>query len=368
MDKVENSKISPGQLFSLIILFDMGTALVVSLGIMAEKDAWLAILLGAAGGLFLFFVYTSLFRLYPDLPLTTYMREILGKWIGWTLGLFYILFFLYGAARDVRDGGDLLVSSVLDQTPTIVISSVLIISVAYVLNKGIEVLARTAQIFLVILVILALLSNLLLLLSGTVEINRLLPVLGNGWGPVIKTSLKQTIEFPHGEVICFTMLLPYLNKPKKGVRAGFAAVLISGLILSYSSALNIAVLGTDIVGRTTFPMLYMISLINIGEFIQRLDVFVVLTLIIGDFFKVAIFFYAGVMAAADVFQIRDYRKLILPIGLLILLISMMITGSFAEHIEEGNLALQTVFVLFGTVIPLALLLVGGLRRRFKSDR
>lgn len=361
-------RISPGQLFSLIILFDMGTALVVSLGIKSEKDAWLAILLGTGGGLLLFFVYTALFRLYPKLPLTGYIRAILGKWIGFALGLLYILFFLYGAARDVRDGADLIVSSVLDQTPIIVISAVMIMSVAYVLNKGIEVLARTAQIFLVILGIVGLLSNVLLLFSDAIEINRLFPILGDGWGPVIKTTLKQTIQFPHSEVICFTMLLPYLNQSKKGVRAGFTAVLISGFILSYSSALNIAVLGTDLVGRATFPMLNMISLINIGEFIQRLDVFVVLTLIIGDFFKVAIFFYAGVMAAADVFQIRDHRKLILPMGLLILLNSMMITSSFSEHIEEGNAALQTVFILFGVIIPFVLLMVGGLRRHFKSGR
>lgn len=204
--------------------------------------------------------------------------------------------------------------------------------------------------------------------SGVIELNYLFPVLGSGWGPVIKTTLKQTIEFPHAEVICFTMLLPYLNQPKAGVRAGVAAVLISGLILSYSTALNIAVLGTDIAGRATFPLLHTISLINIGEFIQRLDVFVVLTLIIGDFFKVAIFFYAGVLAAADVFQIRDKRKIIFPMGLLILLISIVITGSIAEHIEEGNLALQTVFVLFGIVFPLAFLVVSGLRKRFGSNQ
>lgn len=365
---MENARISPGQLFSLMMLFDIGTALVVSLGIMAEKDAWLAILLGGAFGLLLFIVYASLFRLYPELSLTGYMRVVLGKWIGWPLGLLYILFFLYGAARDVRDGGDLLASSLLDQTPLIVINAVMVMSVAYVLNKGIEVLARTAQIFLVVLVILGLLSNLLLFFSGVVEIKRLFPVLGNGWGPVIKTSLKQTIAFPHSEVICFTMIMPYLNQPKTGVRAGVAAVLISGFVLSYTSALNIAVLGNNIVGRTTFPLLYTISLINIGEFVQRLDVFVVTTLIIGNFFKVAIFFYAGVMAAADVFQIGDHRKLILPIGLLILLISMMISGSFTEHIEEGNLALRTVFVLFGMVIPLALLIAGRLKKRFGSGR
>jgi spore germination protein KB len=123
------------------------------------------------------------------------------------------------------------------------------------------------------------------------------------------------------------------------------------------------VLGVDISSRAVFPLLHTISLINIGEFIQRLDVFVVLTLIIGDFFKTAIFFYAGVIAMADLFQIEDHRKLVLPMGLIILFISMMLTGNFAEQIEEGDVLLYTFFLLFGGIIPLFLLVVAGVRRR-----
>jgi spore germination protein KB len=81
------------------------------------------------------------------------------------------------------------------------------------------------------------------------------------------------------------MLLPYLNQQKIANRAGFAAVFICGLALSYSTAVNISVLGVEIAGRATFPLLHTISLINIGEIIQRLDVFDLLTLIIGDFLK-----------------------------------------------------------------------------------
>ncbi|MGM0885300.1 MAG: GerAB/ArcD/ProY family transporter, partial [Bacillota bacterium] len=159
---MEKARISPGQLLTLIVLFDMGTAILHVLAISAGKDAWLAILLGTAGGLIIFRVYASLFRLYPELPLTGYIRAILGKWIGWPLGLLYILFFINGAARDLRDGGDLIISSVMDQTPIIVINAVMILSIVYVLYKGIEVLARTGQIFMFILVVLGLLSVFLL--------------------------------------------------------------------------------------------------------------------------------------------------------------------------------------------------------------
>ncbi|MBW5445135.1 GerAB/ArcD/ProY family transporter [Cohnella sp. CFH 77786] len=364
---MEKAKISPGQLAALIFLFEMGTALVVSLGLKAEKDAWLAILLGLAGGMGLFGVYVSLYRQFPDHPLTSYVRIILGRWIGWPLGLLYVLFFIYGAARDLRDGADLLISSVLDQTPMIAVSSIMILTTGYVLHKGIEVLARTAQIYFAVLIILGVLSNFLLAVSGVIDIDRLLPVLEKGWSPVIRTTLTQSFEFPFAEMICFTMLLPYLNRPAKGIKLGMMTLLAGGLVLSFSSAMDIAVLGVDIAGRATFPLLMAVSLVNIKEFIQRMDVLVVMTLIIGDFFKVAVFYYAAVQGATDIFRIRDHRRLVYPIGLIILFISAIIAANFSEHIEEGNFALMTVFLLFGVVIPIVLWGAAWIRKALRQS-
>jgi spore germination protein KB len=44
-------KINAFQLFVLIVLFELGSAIVVGLGMQAKQDAWLAILIGMAGGL-----------------------------------------------------------------------------------------------------------------------------------------------------------------------------------------------------------------------------------------------------------------------------------------------------------------------------
>lgn len=43
---MEKVKISPTQLFSHIVLFKLGSLIVVGLGMKAVQDAWLAILLG----------------------------------------------------------------------------------------------------------------------------------------------------------------------------------------------------------------------------------------------------------------------------------------------------------------------------------
>ena len=52
---MEKAKISVIQLFALMFMFEIGTTLVINYGIEAQKDAWLAILLGMFGGVCLIF-------------------------------------------------------------------------------------------------------------------------------------------------------------------------------------------------------------------------------------------------------------------------------------------------------------------------
>ncbi|MGM0879360.1 MAG: GerAB/ArcD/ProY family transporter, partial [Bacillota bacterium] len=119
---MEKAKISVIQLFVIMFLFELGSALVVSYGVTAKKDAWLAILLGMCGGIVLFFIYYFLFRQYPNLPLTGYARKIFGKYLGWVIGLLYVVYFLYEAARNLRDFGDLLLTSTMPKTPLLAIN------------------------------------------------------------------------------------------------------------------------------------------------------------------------------------------------------------------------------------------------------
>ncbi|GAA3333032.1 hypothetical protein GCM10020331_095490 [Ectobacillus funiculus] len=58
---MEKAKISVIQLFAMMFMFELGSALVVSYGVTARKDAWLAILLGLCGGIALFFSCITLY-------------------------------------------------------------------------------------------------------------------------------------------------------------------------------------------------------------------------------------------------------------------------------------------------------------------
>lgn len=362
---MEKEKISKRQLFSLMVLFEIGSAIVVGLGMKAKQDAWLAILLGMIGGLALFLIYGYLFQCYSNMPLTIYIEKIMGKYIGKVVALAYNLYFIYIAARVLRDFGELTKTTILHETPLVAINFLFVLIVGYGCYLGIEVLARTGEIFFIIIMILGILFTALVFISGLPKVNNLLPVLENGWGPVLSTTFPLTLSFPFGEMIVFTMLLPYLNQPKKAIRTGLLAILLSGLILSWIIAINISVLGVFNVEQATFPLSKTIEKISIGDFIQRLDAMGVVMLVVGGFFKCGIFFYAALIGLADLFKVKKYQTLIIPCGIILVISSLYIADNYVKHIEIGLEKVPIyLHIPFQIIIPIILAFITVTKKRF----
>ena len=120
--------------------------------------------------------------------------------------------------------------------------------------------------------------------------------------------------------------------------------------------------------RSTFPLFVTISKVNIADFLQRLDSIVILTLIIGVYFKISIYCFATVNVASNLFNVQKPQKLVLPIGITILFLSMIIAGNFIEHFEEGKLIIKYILPIFCVVIPGILLVVDLIRKRMNRSR
>ncbi|MCJ7990188.1 spore germination protein [Priestia sp. OVS21] len=360
---MEKAKLSVIQLFALMFIFEMGTALVVSYGTNARKDAWLAILLALCRGIVLFYIFHFLYRQYPNLLFTGYIRELFGKYLGWIVGLLYCLHFLYICGRNVRELGDLLVSSTLSETPLLAINLTLVLVICYVIHLGIEVVGRTAEVFMVVLLLLGAAGNFFVLVSGDVDFHQIRPFLERGWKPIFTTAFPHLLIFPFGEMIAFTMLLPYLNRPQLAKRAWLAAMISSGMILSWTVLLNTSVLGVDVMQRSVFPTLTAVGKVNLFDFIERLDAIVVFTLLITVFFKASIYLYAAVLEIADLFKLKTYRQILLPIGTIVIFLSLAMASSFSEQGEEGFLNHYLSLALL-IVVPMLMLVVSVIRNHF----
>ncbi|MBD8114272.1 GerAB/ArcD/ProY family transporter [Priestia megaterium] len=361
---MEKAKISASQLFILMVLFELGTSLLLPVAMEAKQDAWLAILLGMLGSLVLFVIYYKLYSYYPDLLPIEYMQKILGKAIGSVLAFLYISYFIYDVARVLRDIGEMLLTFSYSDTPLFIANALLILVIIYTVQKGIEVVARSGELFFIFMYVLAVTGFLLIVCSGLIDFKNLQPVLEDGILPVLKVVFIQTLYFPFGEAIVFTMILPYLNNPKKAKVTMLCATGLSGINLTITMLINISVLGVDLTARSQFPLLSTVQSIQVADFLERLDVFFMLALVIGGFSKISVLFYASMIATATLFKIKSPSRLSYPIGLIVLFMSLMISRNFQEHLHEG-IGVEMFFlqIPFLTIIPVLLFLVAFFKNR-----
>ncbi|NQX44892.1 GerAB/ArcD/ProY family transporter [Paenibacillus tritici] len=356
--------VGPSQLLAMIILFELGTAVLVPIGLESGHAVWLSVLFALPGGVLLYLVFAHLYLQFPGQIISGYTRTILGPWLGWPVSLLFLPVLLYNGSRNLREAGDLLITASYDKTPILIINSIMIIAVMYILNKGIEVFARTAEIFLWIVIIMGCICILAVIAAGLVEYKNLFPLHMSDYVEALDSAYPSIWIFPFGELVCFTTILPQFSRSRKVKKTGMVAVIISGCLLSFTHAIEMAVLGENLYSRTTFPMFTTITLVNVANFVQRLDALVMLTLIIGVFFKLTVYCYAAVAVASDLFKVTDTRRLVIPAGVVMLFSSFVSAQNYSEHMNDGKAFLETILPVFCAVIPILLLLIHLVRRRF----
>ncbi|MBM7675137.1 nicotinamide riboside transporter PnuC [Gracilibacillus alcaliphilus] len=120
--------------------------------------------------------------------------------------------------------------------------------------------------------------------------------------------------------------------------------------------------------RSHFPLLTTIQSIEVGDFLERLDVIFILILVIGGFFKVSLYTYGAVIGAASLFDIKEPSKLAYPFGIVILLLSMIIASNYSEHLYEGLHVFPLYAQLpFQVIIPVLLLIIALFQHRKKRQ-
>lgn len=366
---MEKTKISVFHMFVLIFLFETGSIFLVTVGREARQDAWIAVLLGLFGGLLLFLMFYRLYEYYPDELPTTYVKKIFGKYVGTGIAILYMLYSAYMTAVVMRTFGDYMVTFFYPKTPMFIILLFLLIVMVYAIQRGIEVIGRTGEFLFLITMLIAGLLTILLILSRIVELSNLRPILANGFSPVLKATFNDTLYIPFGEMVIFALLLPYVKKTKKMKLTIFTSLFLSGLAIAISKILNIAVLGTDLAEGSLLPTLDLIQSIDVLDYLQRLDVFFIVLIVIGTFIKCLIFFFVAVHGTADVFNIKKPSKLAVPIGFVILMAALFMTSNTVAQ-RKLNMEINPLYVHlpFQVIFPFIMLVVAMIKNRGKATK
>jgi|GEM_PF-595501 len=312
-----NGKITPVQMAFLLHPTIVATALLLVPAMTerhAGRDMWLSPLWALMAGFATLLTAWALHKRFPDDTPIEYSERLVGKTAGKIIGVLFIFFYWHGSGSLLREYGEFVSGTFLMETPTEVIMGGMLIIAAYAVRGGIEVLGRCAQIMVPVVVVLFM--TLILLVSRNLDPYKLLPMLEFGILPSLKGSIVPQSWF--SEIIAAAFLLPSLTDRSKGLRWGVITLLFVAVILSLTN-LTVLMLFGELAGRLVYPVMSAARYIEIADFLEHLEAIVMAIWVFGTFIKIVVFYFLLVQCTARVIGLSDWRQIVLPVGLLILI-------------------------------------------------
>ncbi len=356
----DKGKISPAQLRILMVIAILGTIVLflpTLVAAAAKQDGWLSIIAGVAGGYAGAVVVLALGKRFPNQSIIEYSEVILGKFLGKTVSLILILYLILLNLIIIREFGEFLVLAIMPSTPITVFIVVILLLAVYASAGGLEVIARTNEIFFtptiaVILLIFALAVK-------DFDPGNFLPVLENGPVPVLKGAMPSLAFF--GEIFLITFLYPKVNNPGQIPKVTYQALAIVGGIMVLDMIAVLAVFNPEKAARLVLPSLTIAKNIRVAQFIEHLEALVVFIWISGVFIKITIFLYVTALATNQWLGLNRQRLLNWPLAAILAPLAVYFfpnSLALAKFIEKASFPYLYSFEIG---IPLLLLIVAAMR-------
>jgi len=298
----------------LFISFIIGSSLIIGIGGDAKNDAWIAAIIGIIMAIPMFLIYTRILSLFQGQDLFDILYITLGKPIGRIVALVYIVYALHLGALVLRNFGEFTKTVAMPETPMFVPMFCLGVLGIIAVRLGIEVIGRTTTYFIPILLFILIVVQLLGI--PQLHLNYIKPILGNGISPIL-TGAFSSFSFPFAETVLFIGIFSSLKTKKSPFKVFSWGILISGIIIIAVTIRNIGVLGNTL-GNFYFPSYEAVSMINIGDFLQRIEISVSFVFIFGVFIKSSICLLVASKGISKMFNLHDYRSIVIQIGLLMI--------------------------------------------------
>ncbi|MFJ7972410.1 endospore germination permease [Psychrobacillus sp. NPDC096389] len=364
-----NVKINSYQFLVLVILFTIGTSILVipsALAANAKQDAWIAAIVGNGIGLLIVWLYTKISLLFPKLTYIQLNVMLFGKWIGIIFSFLFIFMTLLYAAMLLYYSGSFLTIHVMPNTPMAATNILLAIILVMAVRLGLETIARAAEIFIGVFFLLFII--LVVFIAPEVQFKNIQPVLETDINIVVQSSLPLIVVSSLNAISLLMIFPAFINQPKSAKKHFLIGNLIGGFIVTIITSLCILVLGSDMTTLQRFPSYELAKKINIGNFVNRIEALMAALWIICLYFKMVIYFYAGVLGFAQVFHLNDYRPLTYPLGIIVVVLSLVIF----PNIIEQSVYDATIDIYFSLMmcllLPLLMVVVYAIRKKqLKKD-
>lgn len=328
----------------LIAILTMHFSIFLMPGIILEfsrQYSWVSMCIAVLGDILMAAILYALGQMYPGRTLFEYPQLILGRLAGKLFALVFALFFLYVGGIILRIFTECSLTYLLDETPFLFLLLLGITTTGYYVYKGLTVIVRLGE--LVAPIIFIVVPGLLLSVSPKISLANLV-VVDWTWLGIFRGALIQMAMF--GVCILMGVFMAFHDKPGQSFRVKVRGVIISGVLITALFLVSLGVLGEYAVAQTTFPTE---SLARLIEF--PIDPLILAVLVMGGSITISILYFAASLGLAQTVGLANYRWLIIPAGVMIMLEAAYLLG---DNIVELKKHLSTVFPVVALPVELGM--------------
>lgn len=346
---MRNQLITTKQSISILILFLIGTSLVLTPGAESKQDVWITILISMVMTLPIYFIYARILYLFPNKDLYMIIFDLFGSVFGSIITIFYIWYSIHLGALVLRNFSEFIQIVSFLNTPQIVIIVAMCITCIIFCKKDIEAIGQWSSFMLPIILTIFLFT--LLFSIPQMNIDNLRPILFEGIKPVIDDAFT-VLAFPFAEVVLFLGVFNTLKEKKNIYKVFFTGLLISGLVGIAANLRNILTLGVDLTLILYFPSYTSVKLINIGDFIERTEVTVAIILLLSGLIKICICIIVASKGIVNIFSLSDNKSIITPVTLVMMSLASLIYTNVIEMFDWAINIYRYYAIPFQIIIPL----------------
>ena len=340
--------------------FIIGSNAILGIGHKSKQDVWIAVIMAMAASSIIMAVYARIIKLFPEKNLFEILDDLFGKVIGKFITLIFVWFAFHVGANIIKNTSEFIRIISLDSTPVCIIALMTGIVIAYAVRSGIEVIGRLISIVFPIWVMGTLLLSLLSI--GQYDINRLKPVLYEGFGPVISDAFR-IFALPFAETVIFLSFAGSFQKKSSPYKIYYYSLLMGGLYLVIVVVRTIMMIGTTNISMQMFPTYITARIIKVGDFIERIELISSVLIILCSLTKTMVFLFSFTKGVAHIFNIKDYHKLAAPLVFLTSIYSIPMYKSAIEMIDWALNIFPYYAIPFQIIIPVIIWIAAEIKSR-----
>lgn len=320
-------------------------------------DVWISVLIAGVLFIFLGIISAKLSQRFPKETFFQYNKTIVGKFFGLLISIISIIYYTFLSGYEVRILSELVHTYLLIRTPKEFVIITFICVGTYLVVGGINTIARTFQLYLPI--ILFILISILLLGMYEFEPENLMPVLGKGILPVIKSTGTTSLSFVGFGIIM--VITSFMKNPGKAVTAVAIGIVIPTVVYVISAVILVGVLTIDEVKTLTWPLASFVNAIEYpGGFVENFQVFFLIVWIMSIYTTCVGTHYIASIGMSQVFnkEFSIFVYALNPVIYIVALLPVNINKAFSMGSLLGNMGL----VIEG-VLPALLLIIAYIRKK-----